>query len=349
MEKKKSKKRYTYYLDKKVTLLVFFTNAIVSSIVGLVIWALTYTEIYAFLSFLIVSIILLSLSVLTTSIVLGFIVKNLLSGIKVLGEAMEKASQGDFSCKVNIQGPSELKYLGDTFNQMLDDLSSIEMLKNDFISNFSHEFKTPLSSIKGFVNLINKGNITKDEEKKYLTIISTEIERISSLANNTLLLSKLNTETKVSSLQTVKVDETVREAIILLAKNLEDKNIVLITDLQSVNIKTNHDYLKQILINLISNAIKFTEKDGEIVINTYKEDDNAKIMIKDNGIGMSEETKKKIFDNYYQGDTSHSKEGYGLGLSIVKRIISLLEGNIEVDSTLNEGSTFIITLPSLDS
>lgn len=349
MEKKKSKKRYTYYLDKKVTLLVFFTNAIVSCIVGLVIWALTYTEIYAFLSFLIVSIILLSLSVLTTSIVLGFIVKNLLSGIKVLGEAMEKASQGDFSCKVNIQGPSELKYLGDTFNQMLDDLSSIEMLKNDFISNFSHEFKTPLSSIKGFVNLINKGNITKDEEKKYLTIISTEIERISSLANNTLLLSKLNTETKVSSLQTVKVDETVREAIILLAKNLEDKNIVLITDLQSVNIKTNHDYLKQILINLISNAIKFTEKDGEIVINTYKEDDNAKIMIKDNGIGMSEETKKKIFDNYYQGDTSHSKEGYGLGLSIVKRIISLLEGNIEVDSTLNEGSTFIITLPSLDS
>ena len=349
MEKKKSKKRYTYYLDKKVTLLVFFTNAIVSCIVGLVIWALTYTEIYAFLSFLIVSIILLSLSVLTTSIVLGFIVKNLLSGIKVLGEAMEKASQGDFSCKVNIQGPSELKYLGDTFNQMLDDLSSIEMLKNDFISNFSHEFKTPLSSIKGFVNLINKGNITKDEEKKYLTIIATEIERISSLANNTLLLSKLNTETKVSSLQTVKVDETVREAIILLAKSLEDKNIVLITDLQSVNIKTNHDYLKQILINLISNAIKFTEKEGEIVINTYKEDDNAKIMIKDNGIGMSEETKKKIFDNYYQGDTSHSKEGYGLGLSIVKRIISLLEGNIEVDSTLNEGSTFIITLPSLDS
>lgn len=349
MEKKKSKKRYTYYLDKKVTLLVFFTNAIVSSIVGLVIWALTYTEIYAFLSFLIVSIILLSLSVLTTSIVLGFIVKNLLSGIKVLGEAMEKASQGDFSCKVNIQGPSELKYLGDTFNQMLDDLSSIEMLKNDFISNFSHEFKTPLSSIKGFVNLINKGNITKDEEKKYLTIISSEIERISSLANNTLLLSKLNTETKVSSLQTVKVDETVREAIILLAKSLEDKNIVLITDLQSVNIKTNHDYLKQILINLISNAIKFTEKEGEIVINTYKEDDNAKIMIKDNGIGMSEETKKKIFDNYYQGDTSHSKEGYGLGLSIVKRIVSLLEGNIKVDSTLNEGSTFIITLPSLDS
>lgn len=349
MEKKKSKKRYTYYLDKKVTLLVFFTNAIVSCIVGLVIWALTYTEIYAFLSFLIVSIILLSLSVLTTSIVLGFIVKNLLSGIKVLGEAMEKASQGDFSCKVNIQGPSELKYLGETFNQMLDDLSSIEMLKNDFISNFSHEFKTPLSSIKGFVNLINKGNITKDEEKKYLTIIATEIERISSLANNTLLLSKLNTETKVSSLQTVKVDETVREAIILLAKSLEDKNIVLITDLQSVNIKTNHDYLKQIMINLISNAIKFTEKDGEIVINTYKEDDNAKIMIKDNGIGMSEETKKKIFDNYYQGDTSHSKEGYGLGLSIVKRIISLLEGNIEVDSTLNEGSTFIITLPSLDS
>ena len=193
------------------------------------------------------------------------------------------------------------------------------------------------------------GNITKDEEKKYLTIISTEIERISSLANNTLLLSKLNTETKVSSLQTVKVDETVREAIILLAKSLEDKNIVLITDLQSVNIKTNHDYLKQILINLISNAIKFTEKDGEIVINTYKENDNAKIMIKDNGIGMSEETKKKIFDNYYQGDTSHSKEGYGLGLSIVKRIISLLEGNIEVDSTLNEGSTFIITLPSLGS
>ncbi len=349
MEKKKSKKRYTYYLDKKVTLLVFFTNAIVSCIVGLVIWALTYTEIYAFLSFLIVSIILLSLSVLTTSIVLGFIVKNLLSGIKVLGEAMEKASQGDFSCKVNIQGPSELKYLGETFNQMLDDLSSIEMLKNDFISNFSHEFKTPLSSIKGFVNLINKGNITKDEEKKYLTIIATEIERISSLANNTLLLSKLNTETKVSSLQTVKVDETVREAIILLAKSLEDKNIVLITDLQSVNIKTNHDYLKQIMINLISNAIKFTEKDGEIVINTYKEDDNAKIMIKDNGIGMSEETKKKIFDNYYQGDTSHSKEGYGLGLSIVKRIISLLEGNIEVDSTLNEGSTFIITLPSLYS
>lgn len=349
MEKKKSKKRYTYYLDKKVTLLVFFTNAIVSCIVGLVIWALTFTEIYAFLSFLIVSIILLSLSVLTTSIVLGFIVKNLLSGIKVLGEAMEKASQGDFSCKVNIQGPSELKYLGNTFNQMLDDLSSIEMLKNDFISNFSHEFKTPLSSIKGFVNLINKGNITKDEEKKYLTIIATEIERISSLANNTLLLSKLNTETKVSSLQTVKVDETVREAIILLAKSLEDKNIVLITDLQSVNIKTNHDYLKQIMINLISNAIKFTEKDGEIVINTYKEDDNAKIMIKDNGIGMSEETKKKIFDNYYQGDTSHSKEGYGLGLSIVKRIISLLEGNIEVDSTLNEGSTFIITLPSLES
>ncbi len=340
----KAHKEYHFYLDKKLTGLIFLISLATAGIVALIVYILSFYETYSFVSFFIVTIIALSLSVLMTSIIMAFLTRAMLGGLISLGEAMEKVSHGDFNVQVNIVTPSELRYLGDNFNKMVKELSSLEMLKDDFISNFSHEFKTPIASIKGFVKLLKNKKISQDDKENYLDIIYSEINRLSDLSNNTLLLSKLKTSESLKEIETINASEILRQTLLLFEKQINDKKITLSTEIEPIEIDGNHDLIKQVFVNLISNAIKFTDDGGKIIVAAKNTEEQVCFSFEDTGIGMSEETIKHIFESYYQADLSHSTSGYGLGLSIVKKIVDLHNGKIEVLSSLGKGSKFTIIL-----
>lgn len=224
-------------------------------------------------------------------------------------------------------------------------LSGIEMLRSDFINNFSHEFKTPIVSVMGFAKLLKKRNISEDERAEYLDIIISECERLSDLASNVLNLSKAESICALSDTAPFPVSEQIRESILQLEQKWEKKGIGFDLSLEDCQLTGRADLLKQVWVNLIDNAVKFSSSGGKIEIRTRQKDSVFYFQISDNGIGMDAQTQEKIFDRFYQGDISHSTEGNGLGLSLVKKIISLHRGTIRVSSEPGRGSIFTITLP----
>lgn len=233
-----------------------------------------------------------------------------------------------------------------SFNSMVKELKIIEILRTDFISHFSHEFKTPIVSIKGFANLAKSENISKEERDEYLNIIINEIDRLVTLSNQTLLLTRLESIEIVVDKELYNLDEQIRQSILLLQNQWEEKNINLKIDLEKVKISSNKDLLQQLWINILNNSIKYSYDGGNIHVVLKEKDENSiQVIIKDNGIGIDDETLKHIFTKFYQVDSSRKTEGLGLGLSIVKIIIDLCEGSIDVKSEKGKGTTFFITLP----
>lgn len=313
---------------------------------ALLIWLLTLRgEVSSFQSFLI------SLTIIGSSFGLGLIASYAVSRytfgeFKKLSEGLDKIADGDFSVRLNLERFAETKSISDHFNQMAESLASVEILKDDFISDFSHEFKTPLASIKGYISLLNDPSLSDKQKNGYLEIINEEITRLLEMSNNTLIISKLNSQNNLGKLEEVRFDEVLRRVLLLSEKAINSKKLILAVNLQETKAVYNPDLLKQIYVNLLSNAIKFSNEGGELEISVIPKENGVLIEFRDYGIGMNDETKSRIFDKYYQGDLSHSAQGSGLGLSIVKRIVELSSGSIEVESVLNEGSLFSIYLPS---
>ena len=260
--------------------------------------------------------------------------------------ALNRVGKGDFNVQLNFEDSNGMNQIFSSFNKMVRELNSIETLRSDFISNFSHEFKTPIVSIRGFARLAQDSKLSEEERNEYLNIIISESNRLVLLSNNTLMLTKLESQEFVIEKKVFSLDEQVRQCILILQNEWEKKKIDLNINLEEITFLGNEDLLQQLWINLLNNAIKYTDENGTIVISTVKHDHNIITTISDNGIGMSEETLKHIFDQFYQGDSSHKMDGNGLGLSIAKRIATLCSGTIEVHSKLHEGTTFIIILPN---
>lgn len=273
--------------------------------------------------------------------------KWILAPLNEMIEATERISKGDF--KVHIQETfdekSDFGILQRSFNHMARELDGIEMFRKDFINNFSHEFKTPIVSIQGFAHQLQAGGLTPEEEREYIRIIAAETDRLAKMSTNILLLSKLENQAIVTEQTEFWLDEQLRTCLVLLEKQWEPKNIELNIDLQEVKYRFNEDMLSQVWLNLFSNAIKFTPENGTLSCILRAETDRITIQISDTGIGMSEETRAHIFDKFFQGDTSHTGDGNGIGLTIVSRILYLCKGSIEVQSELGRGSTFTVTLP----
>lgn len=227
---------------------------------------------------------------------------------------------------------------------MTQQLASIELFKNDFINNFSHEFKTPISSIIGFAEELERDDITKEERKLYLSIIISESKRLANLSSNILLLTKLENQMIITNKKTFSLDEQIRNTILMMQDDWKSKNVNLELSLEAVEYYGNPELIKQIWINLINNAIKFTDENGTIKINLKTDDTKIIVVIEDNGIGMEPEIIKHIFDKFYQGDASRATKGKGLGLSLVKKIVDLSKGMIEVKSKIDQGTTFTIYL-----
>lgn len=261
-------------------------------------------------------------------------------------DATKKVASGDFNVKVDTRRKDEIGNLAKNFNMMVDELNSIDYLRKDFISNVSHELKTPIASIQGFTNLLADENISKEEKQEYINIILEETNRLSNLSSNMIKLSKFENQEIVTNKKTYQLDEQIRKAIIMLEEKINEKNITLNVQLNPITIVQDKDLIMEIWINLLNNAIKYTNENGNIEIKIEEIEEFVLVQIKDDGIGIPKEKQERIFEKFYQVEKSHSSEGSGLGLAIVKRIIDLTEGKIEIESEEGQGTTFKVFLKS---
>ncbi|ABR34630.1 MULTISPECIES: HAMP domain-containing sensor histidine kinase [Clostridium] len=288
------------------------------------------------------------ISIIVGTTISAIIGKKILAPLVKFSEAIMEVGKGNFNIKLDEDKyyyVEELKKMSQNFNIMVDELNNIETFRSDFIANVSHEFKTPLASIEGYTTLLQDNNLSKEEKSKYTDKILNNTKRLSSLVGSILQISRLENQDIIAERSRFKLDEQLRQTLLLLESKWSNKNIDLDIDLDSITFHGNEELLMQVWINILSNAIKFTPEDGTIRCTLKKDKNWITTSISDNGIGMNEDTQKHIFDKFYQGDKSHSSEGNGLGLALVKRIIDLCGGKIEVYSECKKGSTFVIKLP----
>lgn len=267
-----------------------------------------------------------------------------------IGQAARKVARGDFTVRVHSQRKDnkkdELEVLIEDFNKMVEELATIETLKSDFIANVSHEIKTPLAIIQSYAFALRKEELPLKEKQAYIKTIIEASQKLSQLVTNVLRLNKLESQEIIQS-EVYSLDEQIRCCILALEDKFDEKNLELEVDLDEVTIQTDESLMEIVWNNLLNNAIKFTEPNGTVKIELKKYAKSIEVSICDTGCGMSEENCHRIFDRFYQGDTSHSAEGNGLGLSLVKRVIDLIDGDIEVESELGKGTKFIVTMKSL--
>jgi len=274
-----------------------------------------------------------------------YINKKIFQPIKVLNQSMKEVAKGnfdlDFGEKSNI---SEIREMMSYFELMTKELSNIEVFRNDFVNSVSHEFKTPLTAIEGYATLLQSEGLSDEERQKYVTSIINGTKRLSNLATNILKLSRLENQELLLEKSKFNLAEQIRTATLTLEREWSAKEIELDIELEEIHYNGNHDLLFQVWMNLIHNAVKFTPYGGEIKISLKYENQKTIFQVIDNGAGMTIEARKHIFDKFYQSDKSQNSEGNGLGLPLVRRIISLHEGMIDVKSTVDVGSTFTVTL-----
>lgn len=287
---------------------------------------------------------LFGICILLGTALTAFLSKKTLNPIRKVISATHQVAQGNFNVQVDIKGVGELEELSQSFNKMTNELLSIETLRSDFVNNFSHEFKTPIVSIRGFAKLLKENHITEEERREYLDIIITESDRLAELSTNVLDLIKYEHTEIVTDKRLFRLDEQIRKTLVLMEAKWSAKDITVNVELDNVVYDGNEDLTQQIWINLMDNAIKFSLKGGLINISLANLNNEIQFVIQDDGPGMDDRTKAHIFDKFYQGDTSHSKAGNGLGLALVKRIVNLCDGDVSVQSEPGKGSIFSVIL-----
>lgn len=268
-----------------------------------------------------------------------------------LAEATDKVANGDFSVYVPTPHTKDkwdyLDVMIVDFNKMVEELGSIETLKTDFVSNVSHEMKTPIAIIKNYAELLKTEHITETQRKEYAESIEGASIRLSNLISNILKLNKLENQRIAPEVETYDVCRQLCDCILQFEDAWEEKKIELEIEIEDVAmVEADENLLALVWNNLLSNAIKFTEPEGIITVRQTSSERFINVSISDTGCGMTRDNINHIFDKFYQGDTSHSKEGNGLGLALVKRVLELLDGDIQVFSELGKGSTFLVKLPA---
>ena len=272
--------------------------------------------------------------------------RSKLKPINDLVQAMREVSQGDFSVRVETEDVTgDMGRLVSSFNDMATELGGLELFRKDFINNFSHEFKTPIVSIKGFARQLERDDLTEAQRREYLSIIISESDRLANMSGNVLLLSKLENQNIVTDKTIYRLDEQLRKCILLMEKQWTAKELELDLDMDEVEFKGNEEMVQHVWVNLLGNAIKFSPQGGTLSVHLRRQGRRAVVSVRDAGPGMDEATLRRIFEKFYQGDTAHAAEGNGLGLSLVKRIVDLCQGSIAVDSAPGAGSTFTVELP----
>ncbi len=267
--------------------------------------------------------------------------------IKNLAKATEKVKNGDFTVRVEETNTSdEIKALVSGFNGMVEELGNTKLLRTDFISNFSHEFKTPINSIKGFAReLLEDNSLNESQRREYLQIIVDESDRLADMAANVLLLTDLEHTSSPAREERFSLDEQLRHCLLLLERQWSEKELELDVELDEVYFVSDEDMLSHLWLNLISNGIKFSPRGGKLSLRCFEKDGVVSVSVSDEGEGIPADKIGKVFDRFYQADTSHKSEGHGLGLTLCKRIAELCGGRIKVKSEVGRGSIFTVELP----
>ena len=272
---------------------------------------------------------------------------KVLAPILEISEVTKQVAKGDFHVELKRRSRAkEINEMARNFQLMAQELSGIETFRTDFISNVSHEFKTPLSAVEGYAVLLQDPAMPQEKRAVYLDKILRNTRRLSNLTSNILQLSCLENQEIMPQTERFALDEQIRQSILLFEESWSRKNLDLDISLDSVDYVGAPDLLAQVWQNLIGNAIKFTPRGGSVHVSLRQKGNLLQVQISDSGVGMSREIQAHIFEKFYQGDPSHSQAGNGLGLTLVKRIVELHRGSVQVSSREGEGSVFVVTLPA---
>ena len=263
-------------------------------------------------------------------------------------EAMKKLANGDFNVRVNHAEhgyvPREMVEFEQSFNKAAEELGGTEILRKDFINNFSHEFKTPIVSIAGFAKLLRRGNLTDEQKEEYLEVIEEESLRLSAMANNVLNLTRVENQTILTEATRFNLSEQIRGAVLLLAEKWTPKNLYMDMQFGEHMICANEELLKQVWINLLDNAIKFSDPNGTVSVDISDGSECLSISVSNHGKDIPKDRIAHIFNKFYQADESHSSEGNGIGLAAVKKVCELHGGAVSAKSESGT-TTFTVVLP----
>lgn len=284
-------------------------------------------------------------SIIMGTIITTFVGKSMLLPIHELSKAASEVARGNFSVRVEESSNNEYRVLQRNFNKMAEELSGIETLRGDFISNVSHEFKTPLASIQGFAKLLQDPKISAEDSAEYTQIIIDETSRLSRLSSNILNLTKLENQSTIGKKHRFSIDEQIRKIILMLEPEWSKKDIDLDINLEEILYVGNEELMGQIWQNIINNAIKFTPQGGNIKVKLFRSGTGVVVKISDNGPGIPPDKIDKIFEKFYQGDRSRATEGNGLGLALVRRIVDLSDGDVKAENLFEGGVCFTVELP----
>ena len=269
-----------------------------------------------------------------------------LSRISELSKNMSRVAQGEFNIELQTSSKiDEIQELYDSFNLMTRELSATEILQTDFVSNVSHEFKTPINAIEGYATLLQDSRLSEEEKNEYIEKIIFNTQRLSTLVGNILLISRLDNQAIESCREKYRMDEQIRQVLLTFEERWSKKDISLDVDLEDVDFFGNESLTFHVFGNIIGNAIKFSPDKGEISIRLLRRDKNIIFTVEDSGEGISEKDINHIFDKFYQSDSSHKAEGNGLGLSLVKSILDLMGGEICAENRECGGARFTVVIP----
>ncbi|MGN0691408.1 MAG: ATP-binding protein [Oscillospiraceae bacterium] len=267
--------------------------------------------------------------------------------VKEIQEGLKRLKNGDFSARITIPADRHSKFhqIAESINLLAEELSGVETLRSDFIACVSHELKTPLAVMQNYGTMLQSPDLTEEERIEYARSITEACRRLADLITNILKLNKLENQQIYPSVTSYDLSEQLCECLLQFEDVWERKAIEIETDLdESVMISSDPQLLGLVWNNLLSNAFKFTEESGSVSVTISADRDFASVKISDTGCGMSPETGAHIFEKFYQGDTSHSMQGNGLGLALVKRVVDIVQGEISVESAVGKGSTFIVRI-----
>ena len=292
----------------------------------------------------------LLISILSGAAIAVGLSKIFVSPMMKLGDAMRKVAGGDFTVRLDCTSKiRDVREVYGSFNTMVKELGNTETLQTDFVSNVSHEFKTPINAIEGYASLLQDSQLTDEQKNAYIDKIIFNTRRLSDLVGNILLLSKVNNQTISLKASTFRLDEQVRQSILALESKWEKKEIEFDIDLDEIEHTGYENLLSHVWLNLIDNAVKFSPQNGQIRIRLKQLAGSVTFSIWDNGLSIPEADIGRIFNKFYQGDNSHASEGNGLGLALVRKIVAAAHGTINVTSSEDAGTEFVVALLSSSS
>ena len=348
----KNKRVRNYKATSKVILvftsMVFVTLLATMLIVGFAMYTMLQRDVVTILkpdTIELLVVFFLSSSIIIGTLISVIIGKILLNDLDKVVEGMQDLTRGNYDVRVPTVKSGFSKDLVDNFNILANELENTQSLRSDFINDFAHEFKTPIVSISGFAKLLKNEKLTDEQRAEYLNVIIEEADRLSMLSTNALNFTKVEKQTILSGETYYNLAEQIRTCVLILEKKWTSKNLEPDLELEEVTVFANEELLKQVLINLIDNAIKFSFDNTAFTIVLKKVGNGVLFSIKNCGVRITDEEKRKIFNRFYRSQNSNGIEGNGVGLAIVKKIVELHGGTVEVDNG-EEYTEFKVFIPN---